>query len=102
MVVAGTAGDYGVTWDEPAYFYASDLHIEWLVDFGQNVLRSDLDKSVQDENIKKAWHWDPYHVPHPPFSRIVSGITKALFSSYFDKFVAYRPDPRCSLPCWLP
>ena len=90
MVVAGTAGDYGVTWDEPAYFYASDLHIEWLVNFRQNVLRSDLDKSVQDENIKKAWHWDPYHVPHPPFSRIVSGITKALFSSYFDKFVAYR------------
>ena len=93
MVVAGTAGDYGVTWDEPAYFYASDLHIEWLVDFGQNVLRSDLDKSVQDENIKKAWHWDPYHVPHPPFSRIVSGITKALFSSYVDKFVAYRLGP---------
>ena len=93
MVVAGTAGDYGVTWDEPAYFYASDLHIEWLVDFGHNVLRSDLDKSVQDENIKKAWHWDPYHVPHPPFSRIVSGITKALFSSYVDKFVAYRLGP---------
>jgi hypothetical protein len=93
MVVAGTAGDYGVTWDEPAYFYASDLHIEWLVEFGQNLLRSDLDKSVQDENIKKAWHWDPYHVPHPPFSRIVSGITKALFSSYVDKFVAYRLGP---------
>ena len=93
MVVAGTAGDYGVTWDEPAYFYASDRHIEWLVDFGQNVLRSDLEKSVQDENIKKAWHWDPYHVPHPPFSRIVSGITKALFSSYVDKFVAYRLGP---------
>lgn len=93
IMVAVTSRDYGVAWDEPAYFHASDLHIEWLVEFGQNLLRAELGKSVQDENIKKAWHWDPYHVPHPPFSRIVSGIMKALFGSYVDKFVAYRLGP---------
>jgi MFS family permease len=93
MVVAVTAGDYGVAWDEPAYFHASDLHVGWLVEFGQNLLRSELARSVQDENIKKAWHWDPYHVPHPPFSRLVSGTMKAIFGAYLDKFMAYRLGP---------
>ena len=93
LLVAATLKDYGITWDEPAYFHASDLQNQWLVEFGENLLRSDLGKSLQDENIKKAWHWDPYHVPHPPFSRIVSGITKATFAPYVDKFVAYRLGP---------
>ena len=93
LLVAATLKDYGITWDEPAYFHASDLQNQWLVEFGENLLRFDLGKSLQDENIKKAWHWDPYHVPHPPFSRIVSGITKATFAPYVDKFVAYRLGP---------
>ena len=93
ILVAVTAGDYGVTWDEPAYFHASDLHMEWLTEFGHNLARSELTKSVQDETIKKDWHWDPYHVPHPPFSRIVSGVMKVLFSPYVDKFIAYRLGP---------
>jgi len=93
IAVAVTAGDYGVTWDEPPYFHASDLHIEWLTEFGRKLMRAELSESVQDETIKKAWHWDPYHVPHPPFSRIVSGIMNALFGAYVDKFVAYRLGP---------
>ena len=93
LLVATTLKDYGITWDEPAYFHASDLQNQWLVEFGEDLLRFDLGKSLQDENIKKVWHWDPYHVPHPPFSRIVSGITKATFAPYVDKFVAYRLGP---------
>ena len=67
LLVAATLKDYGIIWDEPAYFHASDLQNQWLVEFGENLLRFDLGKSLQDENIKKVWHWDPYHVPHPPF-----------------------------------
>jgi dolichyl-phosphate-mannose-protein mannosyltransferase len=93
ILIAATLKDYGVTWDEPAYFHASDLHIQWLIEFGQNLTRLDLGKSLHDEDIKKAWHWDAYHVPHPPFSRIVSGITKAIFGPYIDKIAAYRLGP---------
>ncbi len=93
LLVAATLKDYGVTWDEPAYFHASDLHNQWLVESGQSVLRFDLGKWGQDDSVKKAWHEDPYHVPHPPFSRIVSGITKALLGSHVDRFVAYRLGP---------
>jgi MFS family permease len=93
LLTASTAADYGICWDEPAYFHASDLHIRWLADFGKNLLHGQLGNSLQDDVIKVAWHWDPYHVPHPPFSRILSGLTKSLFSPVIDKFVAYRLAP---------
>jgi len=32
-LVTSTASHYGVSWDEPRYFYASDLEIQWLSDF---------------------------------------------------------------------
>jgi Dolichyl-phosphate-mannose-protein mannosyltransferase len=93
VAVAVTAGDYGVTWDEPSYFHASDLHTQWLVDLATNTIRGEASKSLGDETIRTAWHQDPYHVPHPPFSRVVSGITKALAYPFIDKFAAYRLGP---------
>jgi len=93
FLVAFTVSDYGVTWDEPAYFHASDLHSQWMDDFGKNLFNGRIGRSLDDETIKAAWHWDPYHVPHPPFSRILSGLTKAAFTPVIDKFVAYRLAP---------
>ncbi len=96
LLVASTARHYGVTWDEPAYFHAADLHIQWTAEFWQNLLRGQPTASLRGEVINAAWHWDPYHVPHPPFSRILSGLTKAIFSPVMDKFVAYRLAPALS------
>lgn len=93
LLVAATASHYGVTWDEFAYFHASDLHTQWIADFGKNLLQGEIAASLRNEAINAAWYWDPYHVPHPPFSRILSGLAKALFSSVVDKFVAYRLAP---------
>lgn len=93
FLVAFTASHYGLTWDEPAYFHASDLHTQWLADFWENLFNGQIGRSLDDKVIKTAWHWDPYHVPHPPFSRILSGLTKTTFSSVIDKFVAYRLAP---------
>lgn len=93
LLVASTASHYGLGWDEPNYFHASDLEIQWILDFGQNLLRGEVANSLADDKIKAAWHWQPYYVPHPPFSRIVSGLTKTIFSSVLDKFTAYRLAP---------
>jgi 4-amino-4-deoxy-L-arabinose transferase-like glycosyltransferase len=93
LTVAFTTGDYGVTWDEPPYFHAADLHFQWMAEFTQNLLHGEVSKSLDDKRIQAAWHWDPYHVPHPPFSRIVSGITHAIFSPWLDEFVSYRLGP---------
>ena len=93
LLIGATLKDYGVTWDEPPYFYASDLHLRWVRDLGNNLAAGEIRKSIDDQNIKAAWHWNPYNVPHPPFSRIVSGIAKELSSQFFDKFSAYRMGP---------
>lgn len=93
LLAALTISDYGVVWDEPWYFHASDLEIHWFADLGKNLLRGKLAESLQDKIILEAWHWDTLHVPHPPFSRILSGLSKALLSSLIDKFTAYRLPP---------
>jgi hypothetical protein len=93
LIVALTARDYGVTWDEPAYFHASDLHVQWLAEFFADALHRQIDRSLDDKQIEAAWHWDPYHVPHPPFSRIVSGLTEAASAPLLGKIVGYRLGP---------
>lgn len=93
LLIATTAGDYGVTWDEPAYFHAADLHLQWFKAAGDNISRGELRKSLDDTTIKVAWHWNPYNVPHPPFSRVVSGIAKEFSARFLDKFSAYRMGP---------
>jgi hypothetical protein len=93
LLVGATLKDYGIAWDEPAYFHAADLHIAWVAELGKNVVQHNAHQSLTDETIKAAWHWDPYHVPHPPFSRIVSGVTKALTFPWLDKFSGYRLAP---------
>ena len=93
LLIAATLKDYGITWDEPSYFHAADLHMAWITEFGKNVVQGNINQSLTDKDIKAAWHWDPYHVPHPPFSRIVSGITKSIASPWLDKFSGYRLAP---------
>jgi hypothetical protein len=93
FLVASTSSHYGVTWDEPKYFVASDLEVRWFGEFFKGLVRGNLDSVLSDEKIESAWRWDPYHVPHPPFSRLLSGLTKAFLSPFMDKFTAYRVAP---------
>lgn len=93
LLVAATLKDYGVSWDEPPYFHASDLHVQWFSNLARKIAHGEIEKSLSDQTINAAWHWDPYHVPHPPFSRIISGLTNAIAAPRLDKFTAYRLGP---------
>ena len=93
LFIGVTLKDYGVTWDEPAYFHATDLHLKWLEEAQDNLVRGELRKNLDDASIKTAWRWNPYNVPHPPFSRIVSALTKRFLSPVVDKVSAYRLAP---------
>ena len=94
VLTGATLKDYGIAWDEPPYFHAADLHIAWILDWGTNIIEEgNVQKSLSDENIKAAWRWNPYHVPHPPFSRIVSGVTKYVSSEWLGKASSYRIAP---------
>jgi hypothetical protein len=93
LLTGATVKDYGIAWDEPPYFHAADLHITWILDWGTNIEEGNFKQSLSDQNIKAAWRWNPYHVPHPPFSRIVSGLTKYVSSGWLDKSSGYRIAP---------
>lgn len=93
LLIGVTLNDYGLTWDEPSYFHASDLHAQWLSELRSNIMSGQVEKSLSDENIKAGWRWNPYNVPHPPFSRILSAGTKYIFFPWLDKFSAYRIAP---------
>ena len=93
FLIGFTAKDYGIVWDEPAYFYASDLHVGWIEQAIHDLVGGNFRRVLDDRKIQAAWHWDPYHVPHPPFSRIVSGIIKIALTPLLDKFPAYRIGP---------
>jgi hypothetical protein len=93
LLIAATSKDYGVTWDEPPYFHASDLHIAWITGLAANGLRGEWKESLDDKIIKSAWHWNPYNVPHPPFSRIVSGLSQLASAPILDKISGYRLGP---------
>src|SRR5688500_15355949 len=67
--------------------------MRWIVGSTENMTRGELRQSLDDQTIKDAWHWNPYNVPHPPFSRIVSGLGRIISASYLDKFSAYRIGP---------
>ena len=73
--------------------HAADLHVAWISEFVSDIANGNFQQSLADAKIKSAWHWNPYNVPHPPFSRIVSGGTKLLFASKLDNFSAYRMGP---------
>jgi hypothetical protein len=93
LLVTTTSKDYGVTWDEPPYFHASDLHVHWITSLAANGLRGEWKESLDDKIITSAWHWNPYNVPHPPFSRIVSGFTQLASAPILDKVSGYRLGP---------
>jgi hypothetical protein len=93
LLISATSKDYGLTWDEPAYFEATDLHVKWLTDFAHNIGAGKWRQSLDDGAIKAAWHGNPYYVPHPPFSRLISGLSKALLSPWLSGFPAYRVGP---------
>lgn len=93
LLTGATLRDYGIAWDEPPYFHAADLHIAWILDWRTNIEQQNFNQSLSDENIKAAWRWNPYNVPHPPFSRIISGFTKYVSSGWLDKLSGYRIAP---------
>jgi hypothetical protein len=75
ILIIATSPHYGITWDEPAYFKATALHMEWIDQVVRGALTGKARAWLQDPVISQFWHWDPYHVPHPPLSRILSGLT---------------------------
>lgn len=93
LLAAVTLPDYGLVWDEPAYFIASERHLGWLRELGGQLLGGKPLAALDDAAIVAAWRSDPLQVPHPPLSRTLSGLTRALTGAWLHPFVGYRLAP---------
>ncbi|MBI4765846.1 MAG: glycosyltransferase family 39 protein [Deltaproteobacteria bacterium] len=90
ILVTATSQHYGITWDEPAYFKAINLHMEWISQVIRGTSTGKAAAWLQDPVISQFWHWDPYHVPHPPLSRILSGLTWVGTGNFLGEVRGFR------------
>ncbi|MEW6410122.1 MAG: glycosyltransferase family 39 protein [Nitrospirota bacterium] len=90
ILTTTTMSSFGITYDEFNYFHSTDLQIEWFVLLYKGISTGDIKTTISDDVIKKYWNWEPHRVPHPPFSRILSAITKSIFYPAVNLFTAYR------------
>jgi hypothetical protein len=93
LLAVFTIPHYGLGWDEPASFRAIEFQNRWFAELWRHLFRPELADTLRDETILKAWRNDAYQVPHPPLSRILSGLTQALAAGRLHPFVGYRLAP---------
>lgn len=69
FIVFLTLNDFGIVWDEPIYFVNGDTYVSWL-------------KNPVYAKIDNTFHVSTADM-HPPFRKLVSGITHELLTSRF-------------------
>ncbi|MFC1496680.1 glycosyltransferase family 39 protein [Candidatus Margulisiibacteriota bacterium] len=76
-IILFTLSDYGLPWDEQVYYLAGDTYVNWL-------------KNPALSNIDDYWI---INNEHPPFYKLLGGITKYIFYyklNWFDAITAFR------------
>jgi hypothetical protein len=88
--VALTLRDPGVTWDEPDYLASARLEVTWLSQVPQRALDGSLSSWVSADTLERYWHSRPYFNPHPPFYKVLGGLTWLAFRHELGAFPAFR------------
>ncbi len=82
VLLALTAPDIGLTWDEPAYIAASESYMEWFQLLARSP-RLALHATVTEK------FWQANH-EHPPLDKIWSGFIWNIAKNYMDDLTAHR------------
>ncbi|HKJ28129.1 MAG TPA: glycosyltransferase family 39 protein [Anaerolineales bacterium] len=82
LVLILTQPQIGLTWDEPAYFAASESYANW---FGELFTRPG--KAFSQPMIDAYWS---INHEHPPLDKIWSGLVWKLSKGVFDDLMAHR------------
>jgi 4-amino-4-deoxy-L-arabinose transferase-like glycosyltransferase len=82
VLLAATAPDIGLTWDEPAYIIASESYTTWL---GELAARPRY--ALSAEGIQRYWS---INHEHPPLDKVWSGLVWRVARAIFDDLTAHR------------
>ncbi|WP_165249999.1 ArnT family glycosyltransferase [Paludisphaera soli] len=78
VALVPTAGDFGVTWDEPAYRYSQVISAQWWSQWASARSWEDLQAQVDPDALLYYWPYARFGINfHPPFAGQVSLAARA-------------------------
>ncbi len=90
-VLAPTAGDFGVTWDEPAYRYSQVISAQWWRQWAAVRSWGDAKAQLDPDALLYYWPYARYGVNfHPPLAGQVSLAGRAVFGAWMKDFPSRR------------
>lgn len=91
LALLPTAGDIGLTWDEPAYRYSQLMSAQWWERLFQVRSWSGLTELLTPDTLHYYWPYGHYGVNfHPPLSGQLSLLTNGLFGWLTNDIVGRR------------
>jgi 4-amino-4-deoxy-L-arabinose transferase-like glycosyltransferase len=89
--LAPTTGDFGLTYDEPAYTFSQHVSAQWWERLGQVRSWDDLARLLDRDTLLYYWPYARFGINfHPPLAGQLNILTHALFSGFLNDIVARR------------
>jgi hypothetical protein len=86
-----TIGDFGLTWDEPAYRYSQVMSAQWWEQLGQVRTFDDLESVFDPLTLLYYWPYGRYGINfHPPLAGQLNLATYAIFGRWLKEIPARR------------
>ncbi|WP_435009303.1 ArnT family glycosyltransferase [Tundrisphaera lichenicola] len=86
-----TAGDIGLTWDEPSYRTSQLVSAHWWADLAHVRSRADLDALISPEALLYYWPYARYGYNfHPPLAGQLNLLTYQIFGGWMKDIPARR------------
>jgi hypothetical protein len=86
-----TVGDFGLTWDEPAYRYSQVLSIQWWEQLGQVRSWRDVEALVDPLNLLYFWPYGRHGINfHPPLAGQLNLAAHAIFGHWMKDIPSRR------------
>ena len=91
MALAPTVGDFGLTWDEPAYRYSQTFSAQWWDQVGRIHSWRDVQEVLDPLNLLYYWPYARHGVNfHPPLAGQLNLATYAVFGHWMKDIPARR------------
>ncbi|MEA2062096.1 MAG: tetratricopeptide repeat protein [Gemmatimonadota bacterium] len=106
VLVAATIENLGITADEPGYYRSCLQQLEWFGKVFSLEGPGNWKEPFSAQVIDQHWNYEPLVNVHPPFYKLCSSASLALFSRWLGPMVAYRFAPAAmfavlvGLLCW--
>ena len=86
-----TVGDFGLTWDEPAYRYSQVMSAQWWEQLGHVRSRRDVQELLDPLTLLYFWPYGRYGINfHPPLAGQLNLATYVLFGHWMKDIPARR------------